>query len=200
MDWLCQHMNIPSFLNACPSSEAVALDRAFKFALSVLDVELKDLVFRSMELIGVLDEIDEQLRTILSLVRAEEADILFERDVLQSLFWTSLGFNKRQLFHFDRTAKALANVGSYTALARQFVANTHSGLHDMQGDIDQLRKAGVSGTLGRWLTLEEATLLVKDGVARLENALWLRRKKRRGAGDIGDEFAEDRNHDHPALV
>ncbi len=112
-DWICQWLGTLDIPSICPSSRTVIIDHTYRNALSILDSELKDLLFRSTELVKVLDEIDEQLRTILSLVRAEEADVSLERDVLLGHYWTILGFNRKQLLHFDRTSKALLNVGGF---------------------------------------------------------------------------------------
>lgn len=192
-DWFCRRIGISDNAIFCPSSRTLLLEQSYRNALSVLDLELQDLLFRSMELIRTLDEIDERLRTILSLVRAEEAHVSLEKDLLLHQYWTVLGFNKRELLHFDRTINALFNVGSYTARARQFIAGTHASLHEMQEDVEQLRKASAEGANGRWLTLEEATWLVRDGISRLQSAQTLRERKtpgdRRGKNDIRESIA-----------
>ncbi len=58
--------------------------------------------------------------------------------------------------------------------------DTHASLYEMQDDIGQLRKAGVEGSNGMWMTLEEATRLVRDGISRLQSAQSLRERKRHG--------------------
>ncbi len=47
----------------------------------------------------------------------------------------------------------------------------------MQGDIEQLRKAGNEGSNGGWLTLEEAAFLVKEGISRLQVAQEIREQR-----------------------
>ncbi len=189
-DWLCLTFGLSHIHSLCPSSSTILLDRAYRNALSVLETELTDLLARSVELISVLDEIDERLRTVLSLVRAEEADVDLEKEELLGHVWTVLGFNRRQLLHFDRSSKTLAHVGSYTVVARHYVATTHSSLYDMQGDIEQLRKAGSEGSNGGWLTLDEAALLVEEGISRLQSAQSLRERKYRSILDRRDDGEE----------
>ncbi len=89
-DWLCLKLRLSHAHSLCPSQPTIVLDRAYRIALSVVEIELRDLLTRSVELIGVLDEIDERLRTVLSLVRAEEADMNLEKEELLGHMWTIL--------------------------------------------------------------------------------------------------------------
>ncbi|KLO06157.1 hypothetical protein SCHPADRAFT_946323 [Schizopora paradoxa] len=169
-DSACTAMHLTKFPSLCPSVATFETERRFKHALVTFEEELKELTLRAFNLLGILERLDEHLRTILSLAKAERSDVIEAREVVQQRFLTAFGFNKKQLADYEEAISIVEKVTVYTALARDYVATSHSQLFRLQEEVIQARCTAAKSTKVEWIPIKDSAALVAKGIERLQLA------------------------------
>ncbi len=160
-------MNFPT---VCPSSATFETERRYRHALVTFEDELKELTVRAHTLLGCLDRLDTRLRTILFLSKAEEADVIEAREIVQSQILTVFGFNKKQLAEFAEAISIVAQVTEYTGMARNHVYVSHSRLFKLQEEVIEARRTTAAGLKADWVPITESAILIANGIERLQVA------------------------------
>lgn len=167
-DWACGALHLTHIPAICPSFFAANLDRVYNSTLVGVNDELVNLVLYASNLMNQLDALDERLKTVLYLVSAEEAEVEPKKDEVSRRLLSYIGFYRDLLAQIEKSLRTLRNVGSYSKAARKCVDATYTLVYDLQGDVEELRVAGVKGLKREWISLEDSIVLMKAGIERLE--------------------------------
>jgi hypothetical protein len=152
-----------------PQAPHEVITQTFTEAINVLSASMRRLIVEAEISLANLDNLEERLSTLHSLVSREDSSLSSAKSELLSELWTKLGGNRRTLQGYDEHLVLLKNLGGYRKRALVHVVTALQTLQAMSEDMEDLReRVAAPEIVGSSIPVEVHMKSIKSGLERLK--------------------------------